>query len=120
MVGVSDPPGYDVLEELGRGSTAVVQLARQRTIGRLVALKRIAYAHQPSSNEHRRLQREARLLARLDHPAVVRVYDAFDHDGALVLVLDYVDGPTLATVMDTDWPTASRAIEIISTIARAL
>src|SRR5262249_25567354 len=68
-------PGYEILEELGRGGMGVVYRARQVKLDRLVALKVLPpeTAADPAFTE--RFTREARALARLNHPHIIAIYD---------------------------------------------
>jgi len=80
-----DPQRFERIRTLGWGSMGRVDLARDRTLGREVALKTI----NPSAAEHptarARIYRESQALARIDHPNVVRVFDVFDVSGCLTL-----------------------------------
>lgn len=89
-------PGYETLQELGRGGMGVVFLARQPGLGRLVALKQLRSGRLASPEELMRFRREAKALARLDHPNIVRVYDSGEQDNIPYLALEYVPGTTLA------------------------
>ncbi|MEJ5254529.1 MAG: serine/threonine-protein kinase [Acidimicrobiales bacterium] len=88
---------YEICRRLARGGMGVVDLARDRS-GRLVALKRLALTG--STIElgcaRERLQREAEALARLNHPAIVRLLGVIDDGGEIVLVMPYLSGGTLA------------------------
>lgn len=88
---------YEATRLLGRGAMGEVWLARDTMLGRDVAIKRILTgpaATDPTLSE--RMMREARLAATLQHPNVVAVYDVIHEDGVPNLVLEYVQGETLA------------------------
>ena len=73
---------------------ASVFLAEDVELGRRVAIKRL---HPDSGAEVApRFRREMRVAASLSHPNVVKVFDAIEHEGAVLLVMEYVDGPSLA------------------------
>ena len=72
---------YGILRELGRGGMAVVYLARQEDLDRLVALKELAAFHAADPDFARRFVRESRLAGSLVHPNVITVFDYFEHDG---------------------------------------
>lgn len=84
---------FEVLEELGRGAAGVVYKARQRSLGRLVALK-VLRADDRRQSE--RLRAEAQVTARLVHPNIVRLHAAGKAQGRPYLCLEYVAGSTLA------------------------
>jgi serine/threonine-protein kinase len=87
---------YEILAVLGSGGMGHVYRARHLALGTEVALKRLAR----SSAEHAgRIEREARAIARLDHPGCVRIRDhGVDERGTPYLAMELLDGPTLASV----------------------
>ena len=88
-------PEYEVLSELGRGAMGVVYLGRHRKLGRSVAIKELPrnFAADPGVRE--RFVHEAQVLASLDHPHVVPVYDFVERDDQLLLVMQALPGGTL-------------------------
>ncbi len=88
--------GYEILEEIGRGGMAVVHRARQPGVGRVVALKRMLAGAAAGPDELARFRREAKLAASLRHPNLVQVHDYGEQDGLPYLVMEYVEGGTLA------------------------
>ena len=90
---------YEVRRAIGRGGMGTVWLARDNRLGRDVAIKQIGALPGESANETRRAMREARSAAALNHPNAVAVYDVVDHEGAPWLVMEYVEGETLADVI---------------------
>jgi serine/threonine protein kinase len=90
---------YSLDREIGRGGMGAVWLGRDEVLGRHVALKRIGMAPGGSSPDLLRAEREARLAARLNHPHVVAVFDLVDEDEAQWLVMEYVEGSTLAELV---------------------
>lgn len=86
---------FTVVHELGRGGMGVVYLARDLTLGRSVALKVLPSSVSGDVGRRRRLIREARASAQLDHPNIARVYEAGEADGRLYIAMEYVDGTTL-------------------------
>ncbi|WP_193610783.1 protein kinase domain-containing protein [Nocardioides lijunqiniae] len=90
---------YSLDREIGRGGMGAVWLGRDEVLGRPVALKRIGMAPGGSSPDLLRAEREARLAARLNHPHVVAVFDLVDEDQAQWLVMEYVEGSTLAELV---------------------
>ena len=88
-------PGYEVLEELGRGGMGIVYKARQTGLHRLVALKVILAGASARLEDRIRFQLEGEALASLQHPNVVQVYEVGEQDGVPFLALEYVDGITV-------------------------
>src|SRR5215203_1242474 len=86
---------YGILRELGRGGMAVVYLARQTDLDRLVALKELAAFHAADADFARRFIRESRLAGSLVHPNVITVFDYFQHDGTPYIAMEYVDRGSL-------------------------
>ncbi len=122
------PPGYDPVAELGRGGYGVVVLARQRAVGRLVAVKRIrgVLLGGPGANGQNdgevveRFRREGRILAALTHPAVVSVYDLVVSGADLSLVMEYVPGQSLRALMDRGPVPIGGALQVLADVAAAL
>ncbi|HEX6618473.1 MAG TPA: serine/threonine-protein kinase, partial [Solirubrobacteraceae bacterium] len=88
---------YDVQREVGRGGMGVVYLAVDRRLGRRVALKVIVPELAADPQFRQRFEREARVAATLEHPHVVPVYEAGEHDGSLFIAMRFIDGHDLAT-----------------------
>ncbi len=93
---------YSRGREIGRGGMGAVWLGRDDVLGRDVALKRIGMVPGASSPDLERAEREARLAARLNHPHVVAVYDLVDDGDDHWLVMEYVEGVTLAALISRD------------------
>lgn len=87
---------YTLEREVGRGGTGAVHLGRDEVLGRQVALKRIGMVPGADAPDLARAEREARLAAALNHPHVVAVYDLVVEDDHQWLVMEYVEGETLA------------------------
>jgi serine/threonine protein kinase len=87
---------YSIVGELGRGGMAVVYLARQNDLDRLVALKELAAFHAASDPSFaQRFVRESRLASSLVHPNVITVFDYFEHDGTPYIAMEYVERGSL-------------------------
>ncbi|HYO19966.1 MAG TPA: protein kinase [Dermatophilaceae bacterium] len=87
---------YQVLRAIGRGGMGTVWLCRDEVLGREVAVKQIGALPGDSATETKRAMREARSAAALNHPNAVAVYDVVTHEGRPWLVMEYVEGETLA------------------------
>lgn len=111
---------YALRRAVGHGASGTVWLAHDEVLDRPVALKRTG-AGTGFGDEAARLEREARLAAQVAHPHVVAVYDlALDEDGAW-LVMEYVDGPPLSTVVREAGPLRpDDAARLLAPIADAL
>jgi tRNA A-37 threonylcarbamoyl transferase component Bud32 len=110
----------EILEMIGAGGMGAVFKARQPKLDRFVALKILSesLAEDPAFAE--RFSREARMLARLNHPGIVTVYD-FGKEGELFyLMMEYVDGVNLREAMAAGTFSASEALAIVPKICEAL
>ncbi|GAA4904553.1 serine/threonine-protein kinase [Streptomyces coeruleoprunus] len=91
---------YRLSETIGRGGMGKVWRAHDETLGRTVAVKELTAGQYVSEADrivlHARTKKEARAAARITHPAVVTVHDVLEHDDRPWIVMQYVDGPSLA------------------------
>jgi serine/threonine protein kinase len=111
---------YTLLELIGHGGMAVVYRARQDSLERTVAVKILSENLAASPEFMERFRREARTAANLRHPNVITVFDfGEDERGVPYLVLEYIEGPTLADLMDTGLDD-SRIPEVFNQIAAGL
>jgi len=108
---------YTITRELGRGGMGVVYLARDPRLDRDVAIKAlpVELASDPARLE--RFAREARTLAQLNHPSLAGIHGVEEQDGSKYLVLEYVEGETLADMLDRGPLPVDEAIEIAVQIA---
>jgi eukaryotic-like serine/threonine-protein kinase len=90
---------YRVERVLGHGGMALVLLARDEELDRPVAVKLLAENLANDESFRERFLREARVAARLAHPNIVQVFDVGEDDGRPYIVMEYVDGDTLADAM---------------------
>ncbi len=112
---------YEVFKEIGQGGFAIVYRARDTELDRLVALKELRPVLLHDAEWVRRFHREARAIARLDHPQIVTIYDVAEIESRLFLVMRLVDGPGLDEVIKSQgglpW---SEAMDIVSAVAEGL
>jgi serine/threonine protein kinase/capsular polysaccharide biosynthesis protein len=113
-------PQLEILEFIGKGGMGAVYKARQPNLDRLVALKILPPATAGDPGFAERFNREARALARLNHPNIVAVHD-FGQAGALhYLVMEFVDGGNLRQIEQAGRLTPEQALAIVPQICEAL
>lgn len=109
---------FEIIHELGRGLQGVVYLAYDPQLGRQVAIKTL---HAGTDQQTGNLLREARIASNLQHPNIVTLYDAGEHDGIPYLVYAYVKGSTLSQLLDQEGRLPLvRAAQIASGVLDAL
>jgi serine/threonine protein kinase len=87
---------YDLLEEVGRGGMGVVYRARERSLDRTVAIKRVRDSALADDDAIWRFLNEAKAVSRLNHPNIVHIYRVSDSGQEPFIALEFVEGPTLA------------------------
>jgi serine/threonine protein kinase/tetratricopeptide (TPR) repeat protein len=116
-----DVAGYRVLEELGRGGMGVVYKAWDPYQRREVALKVMLAGRFADARQIERFQAEARAARRFDHPNLAAVLEVGEEDGLHYLVMDVVEGESLAALLEREGPLPERrAAELAERLARAL
>jgi serine/threonine protein kinase len=118
-------PGYEVLEEIGRGGMGVVYKARHLALNRVVALKMVLRGSQADEGSRDRFQREAEAIARLQHPHIVQIYEVGQWrspEGDLLpfISLEYCAGGSLDEHLDGTPLTPPRAAGLVEILARAV
>jgi predicted Ser/Thr protein kinase len=111
---------YEIEAELGRGGMATVYLAHDPRFGRKVALKVMSRALRNDPTFRGRFEREARIIATLEHPAIVPVYDYGEDNAQPYLVMRYMPGGTLAERIIAGPLPLETAVPIIQRLAGAL
>ena len=111
---------YEIRQEIGRGGMAHVYLAFDPTFRREVAVKVLPPHYLENPLLRARFEREARLIATIEHPAIVPVYDFGEQDGQLYLVMRYMSGGSLVALIRQGPFTLNKASEILALLAPAL
>ncbi|MFT5422900.1 MAG: serine/threonine protein kinase [Phycisphaerales bacterium] len=111
---------YRVQREIGRGGMGVVHLATDTRLGRDVAIKALPQELAQDPGRLERFEREAKALASLSHPNLAGIFGVEEQDGARYLILEYVDGETLAERLDRGPIPIDDAIELGIQIASGI
>jgi serine/threonine-protein kinase len=111
---------YEILAAIGAGGMGEVYPARDTKLGRDVAIKVLPEAFVREADRMARFQREAKVLASLDHPNIASIYGLEDSDGTQALVMQLVEGPTLADRIKAGPIPVDEAVRIAKQIADAL
>jgi serine/threonine protein kinase len=111
---------YRIIEQLGQGGMATVYKAYHPSLDRFVAIKALHPAFMEDPSFLARFQREARLVAKLEHPNIVPIYDAADHEGRPYLVMKFIQGETLKALLNRGNLTNTEKVKIIEAIGLAL
>jgi serine/threonine protein kinase len=113
-------PGFQILGELGRGGTGVVYKARQVSLQRTVALKMVLNGAHAGPKELARFRAEAGVIARLQHPNIVQIYDVGEAAGRPYFALEFVAGGSLAQHLHGKPQPVRPAAQMVETLARAV
>ena len=111
---------YRIVEQLGQGGMATVFKAYHAALDRYVAIKVMHPAFKEDPNFLARFQREARVVARLEHSNIVPVYDYAEHNGAPYLVMKFVEGETLKAKLARGPISLTEAVKIVETVGTGL
>ncbi|HRQ25163.1 MAG TPA: serine/threonine-protein kinase, partial [Anaerolineales bacterium] len=111
---------YHLLEKIGEGGMAVVYKALDTTLQRHVAVKVILPYREHSGKFLARFKREARALARLSHPNILKIFDYGEFDNQPYLVMEYISGGTLKDWIKGKQIPWQKAAQILIYVARAL
>ncbi len=119
MIGTKLLDRYELTDELGRGGMGVVYRARDPLLRRDVAVKMIPPL-QLSSAAVERFEREAQLVAQMDHPAIVPIYDFGRHESSIFFVMPLIEGGTLRSRLRGGALTLGQTLEVVAQAAEAL
>lgn len=111
---------YRIIEKLGRGGMGEVYLAEDKQLGRKVAIKFLPAEVATNENARQRLLREAQTAATLDHPNICAIYEVGQEGGYSFIVLQYIEGETLAARLKRQLPDLREALAIAAQVADAL
>jgi serine/threonine protein kinase/Tfp pilus assembly protein PilF len=113
-------PGYDILGELGRGGMGVVYRAKQRGLGRMVALKMILGGANVNPEDIARFELEARAVGSMTHPNIVQVYEVSEFQGAPFFSLEFVDGGPLDSKLKSEPQPAEWCAQMMLQLSRGM
>jgi len=111
---------YRIVEQLGQGGMATVFKAYHASLDRYVAIKALHPAFNQEPNFEARFQREARVVAKLEHPNIVPVYDYAEHEKRPYLIMKFVEGDTLKARMEQRPLVANEISKIVDAVGSAL
>ena len=116
-----DQVGPYLLEaRIARGGMGVIYRARKEPQGQIVALKILAPDGPPLPEDTKRFEREAQAVRRLQHPNIVCVHDAGFDNGVFFITMDFVDGKSLAALLEDREFTETQALGLVACLAEAL
>ncbi len=113
-------PGYEILDELGRGGMGVVYRARHLSLQRIVALKIVLDGDYAGINSAARFQREVEAVASLQHTGVVQIYEVGQTQGVPFCTLEYCSGGSLATILRNGPIEPATAARLTEELARTM
>ena len=111
---------YRIMEQLGQGGMATVYKAYHAALDRYVALKVLHPAFNEDATFTGRFQREARVVAKLEHPSIVPVYDYAEHERRPYLVMKYIEGETLKARLSRGPLSAAEITQVVDAVGSAL
>lgn len=111
---------YQIIGQMGHGGMATIYKAYHARLDRPVAIKVMHQAFLEDQSFLARFEREARIVARLEHPNIVPIYDFADYERQPYLVMKFIEGETLKAVIDRGAPPLDEILRIMPRIADAL
>jgi predicted Ser/Thr protein kinase len=113
-------PAFEIVELLGKGGMGAVYKARQITLDRFVAVKILPPHISQDATFSERFAREARSLAKLNHPNIVSVYDFGQTSGLFYFVMEFIDGVNIRQAMRAGTLTSAEALKVVPQVCDAL
>ena len=113
-------PQFEIIECLGRGGMGIVYKARQKALDRIVAIKILAGEWQDDPGFAERFEKEAKLLARLNHPNIVTIHDFGNASGLYYIAMEFIDGVNVRDLLRDGKLEPEQALAIIPPICEAL
>src|SRR5262245_30487659 len=117
MTGTIINEEYRILEEIHSGGFGVVYRGEDLNLGKPVAIK---FLHPMRSSDRDAFQREAKLLASINHPNVITIHRLGEHEGRPFIVMAYVEGITLRVLMDGPQLESGRMVDLMTQVADGL
>src|SRR5260370_6202497 len=111
---------YRITDRLGQGGMATVYRAYHANLDRYVAIKVLHAAFKDDPNFLARFQREAQIVARLEHPSIVPIYDFNEHNREPYLAMKFIEGETLNARLGHQPLTLQETLKIMTAVAQAL
>ena len=111
---------YTLVAQLGQGGMATVYQAYHPALDRYVAIKVLHYAFMDDPNFLARFQREARVVAKLEHPNIVPVYDFSEFEGRPYLVMKFIEGETLKDRLEKGPLSSPEILRVVDSVGAAL
>lgn len=114
-------PGYELERQLGEGGMGEVWLARDLSLDRRVALKVLRQALLDDRTAQERFRREARTVARLSHPGIVKIFAVGEHEERGFFSMEYIDGMSLRDLLERDgFLPLDRSLDLLEQAAEAI
>ena len=118
MAGIPQQIGpYAIIREIGRGGMGVVYLAHDTKLDREVAIKCLPDELSDDADRLARFEREAKLLASLNHPNIATIYGLEEVEGRRYLILEYIDGESLIEYLNRNRHSWRKCVEAAASIA---